>query len=246
MAIQEQMFDFMIDFSEACKRVTSLDELSEVLKTSFQRFSVEMFSYVHCPPLGAVDYGPSEVVTHFGYPRRWTYFYLKNECCNFDPFIGHAFEKNEAFKWNEVIEKPVEDNKTKAFIEEVKALDVKEGYAFPVFGARFRSGFFTFAFDEKAAKLNELSLFMLQWACQTAHHRFVALKTQLDQVRGYLTAREKEILRWVSLGKSNAEISDILKISRHTIDGYLRNIYIKLDVSERVSASHRALALGFI
>lgn len=246
MTMQNKMLDFVSAFSRACSKVTTLDDLSEVLKTSFQNLSVKMFSYIHCPPLGAADYAPSEVVTHFGYPRRWTYFYLKNQCCNFDPFVGHAFEKNKAFKWDEVIHKPVNDKATKDFIEEAKTLDVKEGYAFPVFGARYRSGFFTFGFDKKAPELDEFSLSMLQWACQTAHHRFVELKTQLDQARGSLTAREKEILKWVSLGKSNSEIGNILDISRHTIDGYLRNVYIKLDVTDRVSASHRALALGVL
>ena len=132
------------------------------------------------------------------------------------------------------------------FIEEVKKLDVKEGYAFPVFGARYRSGFFTLGFGEEAPSLNTFELSMLQWACQLAHHRFVEIKTQLDRARTELTSREKEILKWVSFGKSNADIGDILDISRHTIDSYLRNIYIKLDVSERVSASHRALALGLL
>lgn len=133
-----------------------------------------------------------------------------------------------------------------AFINEIKNLDVKEGYAFPVFGARYRSGFFTFGFGENAPSLNPFQLSMLQWACQLAHHRFVELKTKQDSARANLTSREKEILKWVSFGKSNGEIGDILDISKHTIDGYLRNIYIKLDVTERVSASHRALALGLV
>lgn len=244
--MQNKMLDFMSAFSLACEGVNSTDALADVLKTHFEGLSVKMFSYIHCPPLGAADYAPSEVVTYFGYPRRWQHFYMKNQCCDSDPFIGHAFKKNNAFNWDEVIQADNHEPAAEAFIDEVKHLDVKEGYAFPVFGARYRSGFFTFGFDEGAPSLNPFQLSMLQWACQLAHHRFVELKMQQDRARADLTARETEILKWVSFGKSNVEIGDILDISKHTIDGYLRNIYIKLEVKERVSASHRALALGLL
>lgn len=102
--MQSKMLDFMSAFSQACDTVTSTDTLSDVLKTHFEGLSVKMFSYIHCPPLGAADYTPSEVITYFGYPRRWQHFYMKNRCCDSDPFIGYAFEKNNAFKWGEAIE----------------------------------------------------------------------------------------------------------------------------------------------
>ncbi len=246
MNTKSNMLDFMSAFSDACAKVSSLEALAIVLKDSFQDLSVKMFSYIHCPPLGATDYAPSEVVTHFGYPRRWTYFYKTRECCQFDPFVEHAFKKNSAFKWSEVTGAPSEDPSIKEFIQEVKSLGINEGYAFPVFGAKYRSGFFTLGFDENASPLNSFQLSMLQWACQLAHYRFVELKTQNDDAHTALTPREKEVLKYVSLGQSNSEIAKVLDISRHTIDGYLKNIYIKLGVAERVSASHRAVALGLL
>ncbi|MDH4327969.1 MAG: LuxR C-terminal-related transcriptional regulator [Nitrospira sp.] len=43
-----------------------------------------------------------------------------------------------------------------------------------------------------------------------------------------LTAREQEIMRWVSEGKTNWEISVILHVSLNTIKFHLKNIYQKL------------------
>ena len=62
--------------------------------------------------------------------------------------------------------------------------------------------------------------------------------------RPLLSAREKEVIHWVARGKSNSVIGDILGCSAHTVDTHLRRIFAKLDVSDRISAAVRAVALG--
>ena len=51
-----------------------------------------------------------------------------------------------------------------------------------------------------------------------------------------LTAREHEILIWVSRGKTNSEVAAILWISASTVRKHLENIYAKLGVSNRAGA----------
>ena len=58
-----------------------------------------------------------------------------------------------------------------------------------------------------------------------------------------LSAREAEILLWVAQGKSNYEVSVILNISAATVKKHLENIYAKLGVENRNSASLRAVEL---
>lgn len=52
----------------------------------------------------------------------------------------------------------------------------------------------------------------------------------------FLTAREKEILQWVSLGKSCGETGSILGITERTIKFHLQNVYRKLEVVNRAQA----------
>jgi DNA-binding CsgD family transcriptional regulator len=54
--------------------------------------------------------------------------------------------------------------------------------------------------------------------------------------RSNLTAREREILIWVSRGKTNSEVAAILLISASTVRKHLENIYAKLGVSNRAGA----------
>jgi DNA-binding CsgD family transcriptional regulator len=51
-----------------------------------------------------------------------------------------------------------------------------------------------------------------------------------------LTERELEILRWMSAGKSNREISALLDISAITLKNHVSKIYRKLDVQNRADA----------
>ena len=55
-----------------------------------------------------------------------------------------------------------------------------------------------------------------------------------------LTSRESEVLAWISKGKSNRDIGDILGLSARTVNKHLEQIYVKLGVENRASAAVKA------
>lgn len=56
-----------------------------------------------------------------------------------------------------------------------------------------------------------------------------------------LTGRQAEVLLWLSYGKSNADISDVLRISPRTVQKHLEHVYEKLGVETRSAAAAIAL-----
>ena len=58
-----------------------------------------------------------------------------------------------------------------------------------------------------------------------------------------ITPRETDILNLLPHGLSNKEIAQKLKLSPNTVDGYLKTIFIKLDVQDRMGATLRWLSL---
>jgi DNA-binding CsgD family transcriptional regulator len=64
-----------------------------------------------------------------------------------------------------------------------------------------------------------------------------------DKVESSLTGREREVLSWVSQGKSNAEVGIILGISAHTVKHHMEKILAKLGVENRHAAMLFALQL---
>jgi DNA-binding NarL/FixJ family response regulator len=61
-----------------------------------------------------------------------------------------------------------------------------------------------------------------------------------------LTARELEILRLVASGTANSDIAKRLWVTEQTVKFHLRNVYRKLNVSNRTQASHFAHLHGLI
>lgn len=60
-----------------------------------------------------------------------------------------------------------------------------------------------------------------------------------------LTPRELEVLLWVSRGKTNRDIGDILGLSPRTVNKHLEHIYEKLGVETRTAAAALAMRVGF-
>jgi DNA-binding CsgD family transcriptional regulator len=57
-----------------------------------------------------------------------------------------------------------------------------------------------------------------------------------------LSAREAEVLLWLSRGKTNKEIAHILAISARTINKHLEQVFKKVGVDNRTQAAAQALA----
>lgn len=66
-----------------------------------------------------------------------------------------------------------------------------------------------------------------------------AAPTVVDELN--LTPREQEMLRCLVDGLSNKMIATKMKLSRHTVDGYLRTLFGKLGVHSRAAAVARAM-----
>ena len=56
-----------------------------------------------------------------------------------------------------------------------------------------------------------------------------------------LTAREAEVLLWLSRGKPNRDIGEILNISPRTVNKHLEQIFVKLGVENRAAAAGAAV-----
>ena len=73
---------------------------------------------------------------------------------------------------------------------------------------------------------------LLRLARNSASHQIECLKRRL-----HLTMREAEVLLWVSRGKSSRDIADILSLSPRTVTKHLEQVYSKIGVENRTSAS---------
>jgi RNA polymerase sigma factor (sigma-70 family) len=68
----------------------------------------------------------------------------------------------------------------------------------------------------------------------------------LETLREALTDRELEALRLLTLGKTNREIAEDLRVSLSTVKNHVQHIIVKLEVSDRTQAAVRAVELGLL
>lgn len=61
-----------------------------------------------------------------------------------------------------------------------------------------------------------------------------------------LSAREQEVLEFITKGFSSNEIAALMSVSHHTVLTYVRRIYAKLEVKSRTEAIYEARNLGLL
>jgi len=74
----------------------------------------------------------------------------------------------------------------------------------------------------------------------------LALVQEQPQLRGQLTKREAELLRFVDTGLTNQQLADRLDVSLATVKWHLQNLYGKLGVANRSSALAHARRLNLL
>jgi DNA-binding NarL/FixJ family response regulator len=79
------------------------------------------------------------------------------------------------------------------------------------------------------------------WVPQDVATR-LAMRNAFDE----LTPREVSVLEQLAKGMANKQIADVLGISEHTVKDHLKNILLKLHVSDRTEAVTAALQRGIL
>ena len=210
----------------------------------FLGHGLTMVSYHHLPPPGATDYDPTITVAAHGFPQDWVDRYVSERYYDVDPIPKKALATTEPFLWSEVRRMPGLSRPELAYLDELANAELGDGLAVPVFGPYGRNGYAGLGYGKAGVSPTLVERKTLQWACQMGHQKYCdLLRTQSPQTVP-LSQREHEILQWVAKGKSNSVIADIVGISTYTVDTYLRRIFVKLGVYDRVTAALRALAIG--
>jgi pimeloyl-ACP methyl ester carboxylesterase/DNA-binding CsgD family transcriptional regulator len=76
--------------------------------------------------------------------------------------------------------------------------------------------------------------------------QMVTTQARQDTLFAELTAREREVFRWLAKGYQNEEIAQTLVLSPKTVRNYVSNIYAKLQVNNRSEAIIMARRTGFV
>ena len=230
---------------EAMSESSTHEDLWSKLYSYMGFCDIHALVYHHLAPPGALDYKESSVVKK----------QFKSSNDDQTQFVDYIFDLKfrkgarvmdnvKYWSYSAAVENDiiVENGGGLAFnvSQDIKAV------TFPVHGPGGRNGCFSLVYGETGDVKIEQKVRVLQWACQNAHLQFCKLYLSNSNDIPKLTERETEILSWVARGKSNNVIAQILEISPHTVNTYMRRLFLKLGTSDRTSVSLIGISNGLI
>jgi LuxR family transcriptional regulator/LuxR family quorum-sensing system transcriptional regulator CciR len=195
--------------------------------------------------MAAAGESGSLTILNHGFPEQWVRRYIEGRQHRIDPIPEFALRSTEPFVWADVLGRRDLSPEQRAFIDEAVALGLGNGLGIPVFGPGGRNGYLGLDMGPGRIRLSTQEVHDLQVLMQVGHLIYLRLA---GEKRGStpLSAREREVLRWIAEGKSNTVIAQIVGISPNTVDTIVRRIFGKLGVNDRVSAVARGLGSGLL
>ena len=178
-----------------------------------------------------------------GWPAEWFDLYTRENFSALDPVPRYGASTVQPFEWSEARYDKDRDPAAHLVMTRATEFQLRDGYCIPM---QYDEGGAVISLATEHLHLDPLSKSALQLIGVYAHNRIRSLAKSQRRKRDLLTAREREVLRWVAGGKTSWEISVILRISERTVKFHLVEASRKLNAVNRTSAVAKALAWGLI
>lgn len=189
-----------------------------------------------------------EAFLRSNYADYWRDIYDRGRMAYIDPTVAHCLGHNAPLIWSPSIFLTTEQ---KQMYEEACGFGLRSGVSIPIHCPNGELGILSLATARPPCKslwkdfsyhLAEMSLFR-DIASDTGR---AFASRQRNDAAPELTKREMECLKWMSIGKSSWEISQILQCSEPTVNFHIANVRRKFRVNSRQAAAVKAARLGLL
>ena len=231
------------DQLQALQSVKCEDELFQAITNLAKRLGFEHCAYGLRAPLPLKE---PKILMFNNYPLEWQKLYGERNYLAIDPTVKHGIASPLPLIWSDDI-----FSSSPEFWEEARSFDLRYGWAQSIYSKNGVGGMTTFARSTEALTFAEMQAkgFEMGWLAQVIHlgmSRCLLPKIMPEVVDVMLSNRELAVLRWTAEGKTSSEISEIIHISERTVNFHIRNAVVKLNASNKTSATIRAAMLGLL
>jgi DNA-binding CsgD family transcriptional regulator len=177
-------------------------------------------------------------------PEAWTQHYIDANHIFHDPMVRELYKTYDPYSWSDVLKRRELEPDDRRIVEEAGEFGMKEGFVVPIYQLNGYFGLVSAAGGR--LELSERIRAVLQLTSIYVHDKVARLSRALLEQKARLSPREIECLKWVSAGKSDWVIGEILHLSERTVNGYIESAKRKYDVTTRVQAVLLAARDGYI
>lgn len=228
---------------EAIRAETDTRALWNILLSYFHDRGISKVSYHHFN--ANVVASRAVNVNADGFSDEWVCHYIEQKLYTIDPITELAQSVTTPFRWSSIRDLVRLTPEQSLYLDQMRDAGVGDGLAFQVYGPGLRNGYVGLGMDSARGFPGDALILDFQVVAQAGHIRYCELNPA-EFTPGDLSPRERQILRWIARGKSNAGIADILLLSPHTVDTLVRRIFHKLGVADRTTAAIQGVGAGLI
>ncbi len=241
----------LIGFTSNWENLSDVKSLVKQFEKDLQSIGFDWFGFRYIPMIGAQDY---KQTGHFFIPARKRATVNRNiaflfasddifETYSEVPTEKYIHESGRAIWLEDLIKnQEFESEAIRKYFSLVKR-DYKNAIATAAFAPGRARGSFFLVCPEVYHRPNETTMALIEYLTYRFLLKFRELyKRDEGELLNKITPRETDILNLLPHGLSNKEIAQKLKLSPNTVDGYLKTIFIKLDVQDRMGATLRWLS----
>lgn len=223
--------------------IEDVENVQDALHIFQRNYNVDFTTYHLALTVSDVADAPFVRTT---YPDAWVARYLLRGYVKIDPILREGLIRQLPFDWREV-EVP---SAAQDFLVDAQNHNVgSSGYSIPIIDKKKRRALFSV---NSMRSPKEWSRTVDQFRGEWQELAFLIHRKAVFELHGEhdpvprLSKREIECLHWTALGKTSAEIADILKLSEHTTQSYLNAVRNKFGGGPITSTLAKAIQLRLI
>jgi len=229
-----------LEFADAVERAPTPADVEMLFRANIAQAGFG--AYVMCGlPDAQTDF--KKRVLANGWPAEWWRVYLNENLAENDPVERHCLHALDPFDWCNAPYDSDAEPAAETVMRRAGEFGMKHGYCVPI---HYRDG--SGAAVSIAGERPDLGFGVrpaMHLMALYAHHRVRSLiRRPQGSGRRVLTDREREVVRWALVGKTDWEIGAILKISERTARAHMANAAKKLHAANRTHTVVQALRCG--
>ena len=241
------MLDSLQDYIQTVMNLKSGHSILEHLQKQLSYYGFEKFVYfVLKPPANRTL--PRILIN--SYPSSWRDHYTERGHLHIDPVFPFATLSHLPFTWRKIYRAKRIATRERLILDEASEFGVRMGITLPVHGPDGGVAAISAASELSKKEFDELCSTQLanlhSLACFTHGAILRSEISNPQDLELHLSPRERECLLWTARGKTAWEVGQILSLSEHTVNEYIKSTMQKFNVHSKLEAVLRAVILGKI
>ena len=220
----------VIDDISKIQRMASVGEVLSTFSDIVANFGVDYFIITGLPMPGG-RLSPLVLLNYW--PDGWWERYMGQNYIHSDPVAQNCYQTSMPFAWTEA--PPLKRNESLGFriLNEASEHGMQSGMSVPIHtedglqacvsvaGSKLRTD------DRSRTSIHALALY--------THGHLRNITGDKIKRSGQLTPREREVATWVAVGKTYADVGEILGITERTVTAHIQSAAQKLNAVNRTS-----------